>query len=96
MNRDIIDNQIWVEYKKDIAIIGLTDDFFADLDEIVGIDFAEKKKVKKGETLCVLESNKAAIDIDSPIDGKIIEVNSNFLKDRKWLVKMRPVYFFNF
>lgn len=81
----------WV-YRKDkkIAVVGLCDDFLAEIDEIVAFDFfALNQDVKKGEAVCILESTKAAIEVYAPLSGTVVAVNDNFLKDKSWLFKLK-------
>ena len=47
------------------------------------------KKLKKGESLGVVESVKSVSDLYSPLSGKIVEVNEN-LKDRPQLINEDP------
>jgi len=72
----------WVVMDGNIATIGITNHAQESLGDIVFIDLPTVgKQVKAKEELCVIESVKAASDIYSPIDGEVIEVNDNLLKD---------------
>jgi len=90
----------WVEIKGDIATIGVTNFGRMHLGEIVNIKLPNlNKDVKANEAICVLESNKAAVDIHSPMSGKIIEVNNKLEKnledlntsaeEKGWLFKVK-------
>jgi glycine cleavage system H protein len=66
----------WVELIDDnIAIIGITNYGKMHLGNIVNIQLPTLSKVKQNQEVCVIESEKAAIDVHSPISGEIIEVN---------------------
>ena len=72
----------WIEVDGDNAIIGITDHAQESLGDIVFLDLPEiNKVVKAGDEVSIIESVKAASDIYSPIDGKIIEINQNLTDD---------------
>ncbi len=90
----------WVGVSGDIATIGLSDFAVKELSDIVFIEFAEEgKKIKRGSPFGTIESVKAAFDLNSPVSGEVIEVNSalsdnlNLLKDepyeKGWLIKVK-------
>lgn len=90
----------WVGIEGEIATIGLSDFAVKELNDIVFIEFAEAgKKIKRGSPFGTIESVKAAFDLNVPISGEIIEVNStlsdnlNLLKDepyeKAWLIKIK-------
>lgn len=91
----------WVDVQGKIATIGITTFAQKELGEIVYVEFPEiGKQVKAAEPVCVLESTKAAVDVYSPISGKILEVNihlrsSPHLVNEKaenegWLYRIEP------
>ena len=72
----------WVSIQNDIATIGISNHAQESLGDIVFIELPEiGKKVKVKDSLCVVESVKAASDIYSPLDGEIIEVNKGLEND---------------
>jgi len=72
----------WVTIQNDIATIGISNHAQESLGDIVFIELPEiGKKVKVKDSLCVVESVKAASDIYSPLDGEIIEVNKGLEND---------------
>ena len=90
----------WVGVDGEIVTIGLSDFAVKELSDIVFIEFPEKgKKIKRGSPFGTIESVKAAFDLNVPISGEIIEVNSalsdnlNLLKDepyeKAWLIKIK-------
>ena len=90
----------WVGIDGEIATIGPSDFAVKELNDIVFIEFAEKgKKIKRGSPFGTIESVKAAFDLNSPVSGEVIEVNSalsdnlNLLKDepyeKGWLIKVK-------
>ena len=90
----------WVGINGEIATIGLSDFAVKELSDIIFIEFPEKgKKIKQGSPFGTIESVKAAFDLNSPVSGEVIEVNSalsenlNLLKDepyeKVWLIKIK-------
>ena len=76
----------WIKLIDNIATIGITNHAQESLGDIVFVDLPEiGKEVSTGGEVSVIESVKAASDIYSPVDGKIIEVNNN-LNDNASLI----------
>lgn len=66
----------WVRVEGNQAIAGITDFAQNELGELVFVDLPPVgKAIKRGETLCVVESTKAASDVYAPISGVVKEVN---------------------
>lgn len=67
----------WVLLDGDTATIGITEFAQSELGEIVFVELPEAgKEVAAGDTLCVVESTKAASDVYSPIAGVVKEANA--------------------
>jgi len=67
----------WIKVEGSTGIVGITDYAQEELGDIAYIDLPEVgKEVKKNEKICDIESVKAVSEINSPVSGKIIEVNS--------------------
>lgn len=90
----------WVELEGDIARIGITDYAQRELGEIVYVELPTAgKTVQAGQEVAVLESTKAAVDVYSPLSGKIIEVNKELAtspdivnksaENNGWLFKLK-------
>ena len=69
----------WVQVDGNIAIIGISDFAQDQLSDIVYIEFNKEagESIKKGQILATIESVKAASDVNSPISGKVLEVNES-------------------
>lgn len=69
----------WVQVDGNTAIIGISDFAQAQLSDIVYIEFNKEtgESIKKGQILATIESVKAAADVNSPISGKVLEVNES-------------------
>jgi glycine cleavage system H protein len=91
----------WVEKAESPARIGISDYAQRSLHDVVYVEQPKVgTRVKKGSTLCTLESIKAVAEVYSPVDGVIVEVNEELgdspelvNKDpygKGWLVKVDP------
>lgn len=91
----------WVRSQGEQAIVGITEFAQSELGELVFCELpAIGKTVSRGETLCVVESTKAASDVYAPISGKVVAVNDSVVGDPSlvnsqpyaagWLVKLEP------
>ena len=67
----------WVKVNGNIATIGISDYAQDQLSDIVYIEFNKEigDKLEKSQILATIESVKAAADVNSPISGKITDVN---------------------
>ena len=92
----------WINLQGDTATVGITHFAQAELGDLVFVDLPDAgKEVKQGDTLCVVESTKAASDVYAPIDGRVTEVNEALKNNpelvnqdpyaRGWLVKLDSV-----
>lgn len=80
----------WVVLDGNTATIGITHFAQAELGDLVFVDLpAAGKEVKKSETLCVVESTKAASDVYAPVSGVVKEVNSE-LSSKPELINQDP------
>lgn len=67
----------WVKMDGNIATVGISDYAQDQLSDIVFIEFNREidDAVGKGDALATVESVKAAADVNSPVSGKVLEVN---------------------
>ena len=84
----------------DVATIGVTDHAQQELGDITYLELPEEgDALTAGETFGVIESVKAASDVYSPVDGEVVERNSDAVDapdvinsspyDGAWLVKVK-------
>lgn len=90
----------WVKLDGNVATIGISDYAQDQLSDIVYVEYNKDPgdKIKKDDTLATIESVKAAGDVNSPVTGKVIEVNESlvdhpeFLNDdpyeKAWMLKV--------
>jgi len=80
----------WAKVLNGKAKVGITDYAQSQLGDVVYVDLPSVgKEVKKGKTLYVLESVKAASDIYVSFDCTVIEVNEK-LNDQPELINRSP------
>ncbi len=81
---------LWVKAEGDDAIIGITDYGQHQLGDVVYVELPQMdSEVESGDKVASIESVKAAIDIFSPLTGKVISINDD-LKDDPSLVNTDP------
>jgi glycine cleavage system H protein len=86
----------WVKVEGDKAYIGITDFAQSSLGDIVFVELPEvDTEFSKEESFGVVESVKAASDLNIPVSGKVVEVNEDLADDpasvnevpyEKWMI----------
>lgn len=90
---------IWVKTKRGIATLGISDYAQRKMQEIISVELPHlNERIETGEIIGSVSSIDSALDIISPISGKIIDVNEELLDnpelindspyDRGWIVKI--------
>ena len=80
----------WVRIEGGVAVVGISDAAQDMLSDVVYVDLPEVGRVvTAGEAVSVVESVKAAEDVNAPISGTIVEVN-DALADTPELVNSQP------
>jgi glycine cleavage system H protein len=90
----------WIEPAGEVRTVGITDHAQHLLGDIVYTELPKVgRKVKKGESMLVVESPKAAAEVYAPMSGEVVEVNaaleaeSNLVNASPygdgWLVRLR-------
>jgi glycine cleavage system H protein len=92
----------WIRLESDgTATIGITDHAQDALGDIVFIEMPALQKVlRQGDTVCVVESVKAAADVKMPVAGTVVAVNTALPDDPSavntdpmasgWFIKIQP------
>jgi glycine cleavage system H protein len=76
----------WLKTEGGNARVGITDHAQHELTEIVYVELPKVgKKVKRGESLGVVESVKTVSDIYSPVTGEVVEVNKPLEDSPQWI-----------
>ncbi len=90
----------WATLEGDIVTLGVSDFAIEHLGDLVFVDLPEVgREVKKGESICEIESVKAVGEVYSPVTGTIEAVNSGLADETAplsedpygagWLVKIK-------
>lgn len=80
----------WVRIEDGIAVVGISDAAQDMLSDVVYVELPEVgRTVKAGEAVSTVESVKAAEDVNAPVSGTIVEVNS-VLEDTPEIVNTQP------
>jgi glycine cleavage system H protein len=91
----------WVRVSDGIATLGISDFAQNQLSDLVYVEITCDigDKVTKGDTLGIVESVKAAADINFPVSGEVIEINAKLSDNPEtlnndpygegWMVKVK-------
>ncbi len=99
-DRSYLDSHEWAKIDGDVVTLGITDFALEQLGELVFLDLPDTgDEVEQGIGFGEVESVKAVSDLNSPVDGEIIEVNETLADDLEtlqsdpfeggWLIKVR-------
>ena len=70
------DSHEWVKVEGNTATVGITDHAQDHLGDVVYVELPEVGvAVKQGDAFGAVESVKATSDVNSPVSGKVVEVN---------------------
>ncbi len=80
----------WVRMEDDIAIVGISDTAQDLLSDVVFVELPDVgEEVTAGDAVAVVESVKAAEDVNAPVSGVVVEINQE-LEDTPELVNDDP------
>ncbi len=80
----------WVRVEGSVGYVGITDHAQHELGDIVYVELPEvDMEVEKDEEATSIESVKAAAPVNSPVSGKIVQVNED-LEDEAELINKDP------
>ncbi|KAK1303565.1 hypothetical protein QJS10_CPB11g00168 [Acorus calamus] len=91
----------WVKHEGSVATIGISDHAQDHLGEVVFVDLPESgASVSKGGSFGAVESVKATSDVNCPVSGEIVEVNTKLTEtpglinsspyENGWMIKVKP------
>ncbi|KAJ6801127.1 glycine cleavage system H protein 3, mitochondrial-like [Iris pallida] len=91
----------WVKHDGSAATIGITDHAQSHLGEVVFVELPEPgTAVSQGGSFGAVESVKATSDVNSPISGEVVEVNTKLTEtpglinsspyEDGWMIKVKP------
>ena len=91
----------WIEFKDDLAIVGITDYAQSQLGDVIFVEFPEiGANLDIGSSFGEIEAVKTVSDLFAPISGNVISINDE-IEDtpdlvnidpygKGWLIKMSP------
>ncbi|WP_283678574.1 glycine cleavage system protein H [Lentilactobacillus sp. Marseille-Q4993] len=72
----------WLDEDNGVVTVGLTEEGKSELGNITFVSLPKVgDKLSTKDTLLNVEADKAVSDIESPVDGTIIEINSDAVND---------------
>ena len=75
-------HHMWYQEEDGIITIGINEEGLADITEITSLDLPpEQEKVEPDVAIGTIETDDGPLDIYSPVEGVVIEVNANVLAD---------------
>jgi glycine cleavage system H protein len=94
-------DELWIKSEEGVLLVGAKQEVFDDVNEIWGVDLPEEGDEVSPEEICgEVETDQGPINIYSPIEGEVIEVNSAVIDDpdilfddsteEGWLLKIQP------
>lgn len=94
------DDHEWVRFEDNIATVGITDFAQGELGDVIFVELPEvDQEVTKDDPFGTIEAVKTVADLNSPIDGKVIEINEDIEDSpesvnedcygKGWLVKIK-------
>ena len=92
----------WIKVDGDTATVGISDNAQESLGDITFVDpVAVGNQLKQGEECSAIESVKAASDIYAPVDGEVVEINTDLEEapelvnqepyDKGWILKLKNI-----
>lgn len=91
----------WLYIEDDAVVVGINEEGTSDLDSINSIDLPKEKDEVSADEVCgVIETDEGELEIYSPVDGKVIEINAAILENPNliledsmgdgWILKIEP------
>lgn len=84
MSSDVknFNHHMWYQEADGIITIGINEEGLADITEISSVDLPpEQEKVEEDVAIGTIETDDGPLDIYSPVEGTVIEVNSQVMED---------------
>jgi glycine cleavage system H protein len=73
---------MWMQNEDGVITIGINEEALEDFDEISSVDLSpEGEKVEAEAVIGTIETSDGPLDIYSPVDGAVLEVNSQVVED---------------
>ncbi len=80
----------WVRKEEALVVVGITDYAQDKLGDVVFVELPDiDSEINAGESMVVIESVKAVVDVYSAVNGVIVEINEDLL-DQPELINQAP------
>ena len=77
-------NYMWVAVDDDIVTVGINDEGLEDFDMVEGVSMPVENTNVTGDEVCGgLETDQGPVNLYSPVDGMVIEVNEAVVQNPK-------------
>src|SRR5690625_7986408 len=87
-DRYYVDTHEWALIDGDTILVGITDYAQEQLGDLVFVgDFKTDQALGAGDTVCMVESVKAASDIYAPVAGTVVAINDAVVNDPESIQK---------
>ena len=94
-------DDLWMRSEDGVLVIGVKQDIFDDVNEIWGVDLPQEGGEVTPEEICgEVETDQGPVNIYSPLEGEVLEVNSAVVDEpgilsedsteEGWLLKIQP------
>lgn len=83
MSEDTIDfmGYMWIQKEDGVVTVGINEEGLQDFDEITSIELpSENDKVEADTVIGTIETDDGPLDIYSPVNGTVLEVNPQVLE----------------
>ena len=100
-DRKYLESHEWAKPEGDVIVIGVSDYAQNQLGDVVFVELpAIGKEIAAGKAFGVVESVKAASDLNAPVSGKVVAINDALASDPAlvnrdafgggWMIKVKP------
>lgn len=94
-------NHLWIRIEDDLVVIGVTETFLENIDEIVEINLPKSgEDIENEEPFGSIDTGEELVELISPLSGEILKTNKKVMKDpgiliedpmgEGWLLKVEP------
>lgn len=94
-------DELWARPHEGSILIGVKQDFFDDVNELWGVDLPEEGAEVTPEEICgEVETDQGPVNIYTPIEGEVVDVNTAVVDDpdllfddsleEGWLLRVQP------
>ncbi len=90
MDQDIVSymGHLWVQSEDEIATIGVNDDGLDELTEVTAVKLPEEGEEVSADEVCgELETEQGSLNLYSPIEGVVIEVNAAVIENPDLIIE---------